>query len=238
MNTLLTTILLTAMAGLAIPVGAIIARFEKIGPRWLEEEFRHSVIAFGGGVLVSAVALVLVPEGVEKLSMPGIISAFLLGGIFFYGLGRLLARMKGSVSQLAAMLSDFIPEAIALGAAFATGGEAGVLLAVLITLQNLPEGFNSYREIVDSDSTWSNGKIIGLFFLLVPLGPVSGFIGHEWLSSFPSVIGFIMLFAASGILYLTFQDLAPQAKLERRNAPSLGAVLGFLLGVVGQKLIG
>ena len=226
------------MAGLGIPVGALLARIESIRPRWLEEELRHAIIAFGGGILISAVALVLVPEGVEKLSLTGIISAFVLGGASFYALDCLLARMKGSISQLAAMLSDFIPEAIALGAAFATGGEAGLLLALLITFQNLPEGFNAYREMVDSGSSWSRGKIIAVFFLLVPLGPLSGFVGHQWLSPYPAVIGFIMLFAASGILYLTFQDLAPQAKLERKKAPPLGAVLGFLVGLVGQELIG
>ncbi|MCG8598919.1 MAG: hypothetical protein MI807_02150 [Verrucomicrobiales bacterium] len=238
MSSLQQTLLLTTMAGLAIPVGALLARIEQIKPQWLEEEFRHSVIAFGGGILISAVALVLVPEGVKELSLSGVIAAFLAGGAVFYGIEYLLERSKGAMSQLAAMLSDFVPEAIALGAAFAGGGEAGLLLAVLITLQNLPEGFNAYREMADGDNSWSRTKITGVFFLLVPLGPVAGFAGHEWLSSYPAVIGFIMLFAASGILYLTFQDLAPQAKLEKRNAPALGAVLGFLFGLVGQQLIG
>ena len=76
-----------------------------------------------------------------------------------------------------------------------------------------------------------------MFFLLVPLGPIARFIGHERLSSHPEIIGFIMLFAASGILYLTFQDLAPQAKMKNRKVPALGAVLGFLLGLLGQQLI-
>ena len=112
MDTLSKNLLLTTMAGLAIPIGAIFARFENIRSKWLEEEFRHTVIAFGGGVLISAVALVLVPDGVERLpSGAGIISAFVLGGIVFYGLDRLLARAKGAMTQLVAMLSDFIPEA-------------------------------------------------------------------------------------------------------------------------------
>jgi len=47
-----------------------------------------------------------------------------------------------------------------------------------------------------------------------------------------------MLFCAGGILYLTFQDIAPQAKLERAWAPPLGAVVGFLIGLTGYMLIG
>jgi ZIP family zinc transporter len=46
-----------------------------------------------------------------------------------------------------------------------------------------------------------------------------------------------MLFAAGGILYLTFEDIAPQAHLARRWAPALGAVAGFMLGLLGQMLL-
>ena len=45
------------------------------------------------------------------------------------------------------MLSEFIPESIALGAAFATGENGAFTLVDLIALQNLLEGFNAYREL-------------------------------------------------------------------------------------------
>ncbi|MBB1383603.1 divalent cation transporter, partial [Shewanella sp. SR41-2] len=64
MSLLLTAIASTLLAGLAMPLGAIIARFEKVGNEWIEHEFRHSVMASGGGPLLSAGALVLVPEGI------------------------------------------------------------------------------------------------------------------------------------------------------------------------------
>lgn len=47
-----------------------------------------------------------------------------------------------------------------------------------------------------------------------------------------------MLFAAGGILYIIFQDIAPQSKLKNHWAPPLGAVAGFLLGVLGQVWAG
>ncbi len=76
-----------------------------------------------------------------------------------------------------------------------------------------------------------------MFFLLVPLGPIARFIGHETASSHPEIISWIMLFDASGILYLTFQDLAPSSKNEKSKVLALGAVLGFSLGHLGQQLI-
>lgn len=236
MNELVQVLLLTTMAGAAIPIGGVIAMFEKISPQWIDEEFRHSVIAFGGGVLISAVALVLVPEGVQVLSLGWIVTAFVAGAVVFWGLETLLARSQSSIAQLVAMLSDFIPEAIALGAAFAHGEKTGLLLAILIALQNLPEGFNAYREL-NATGDIGGKKLVLLLVACIPLGPLAGWVGYEHLSVYPRVVGFIMLFAASGILYLTFQDLAPQSKVENQRAPAIGAVLGFLLGVVGQVLL-
>jgi len=46
-----------------------------------------------------------------------------------------------------------------------------------------------------------------------------------------------MLFASGGILYLVFQDVAPQSHLKRHWAPALGAVVGFGVGMLGQLLI-
>jgi ZIP family zinc transporter len=228
-------VLLTAIAGLAMPAGAMLATIERIQPAWLEQELRHSVIAFGGGILLSAVALVLVPDGVEALSMPWVVGLFALGGIAFLLLDRALEASGNSASQLVAMLSDFLPEAMALGATFAVDRNTGMLLALLITFQNLPEGFNAYRELVSSGS---RGRwIIIAMCCLVPLGPAMGLAGHYWLAPHPEGIGGVMLFAASGILYLTFQDIAPQAKLSNRHAPALGAVAGFLVGVIGHMLL-
>jgi ZIP family zinc transporter len=51
------------------------------------------------------------------------------------------------------------------------------------------------------------------------------------------MLGGIMLFSAGGILYLIFQDVAPQSRLERHWGPALGAVLGFGVGMLGQMLV-
>lgn len=224
------------LAGAAIPLGGALALVERIRPRWLEREFRHFVIAVGGGVLLSAVALVLVPEGIEGESIVLVVAAMLAGGLSFMGLDVLLSRSKTSASQLAATLADFLPEAAALGAAYASGGSSGRLLALLIFMQNLPEGFNACREIASS-GTWSGRKVVLGFAALVPLGPAAGLCGLYLLGDHPTVNHAVMLFASGGILYLTFQDIAPQAKLARAWAPPLGAVFGFLLGVVGHMLL-
>jgi len=80
-------ILYTLGAGACIPLGGLIAYFEKIKPDWLENELRHSIIAFGGGVLLAAIALILVPEGTKYVDHSTLsVLLFLSGGFsFFYG---------------------------------------------------------------------------------------------------------------------------------------------------------
>lgn len=232
MSLLLVIVASTLLAGLAMALGATIACFEKIGEEWIEEEFRHGVMAFGGGALLSAVALVLVPEGIVNLNPLPACIWFIAGGLGFMLLDIYLKKINTPASQLAAMLSDFIPESIALGAAFATGSSSAFLLAALIALQNFPEGFSAYREL-NATSAYKPQKIIFMFSLMAILGPIAGVSGYLWLSESPVVIAAIMLFASGGILYSIFQDLAPQVKLEKHWAPPMGAVLGFVLGMFG-----
>ena len=228
-------LLWTTLAGACIPVGAGLARIEHIRPRWLEEELRHFVIAFGGGVLVGAVALVLVPEGSDRLPQPlAVVALMLAGGGAFMALDRGQAKRKRATPQFTAMTADFLPESLALGGMFAANAEGAVLLALLIGLQNLPEGFNSWREFASGQ--FNRRVAHGSMALIALLGPVCGLIGWLWLADRDAILGAIMLFAAGGILYLTFQDIAPQSRLERHWGPPLGAVLGFALAVLAKMV--
>ncbi|EPR69643.1 putative divalent heavy-metal cations transporter [Cyclobacterium qasimii M12-11B] len=46
-----------------------------------------------------------------------------------------------------------------------------------------------------------------------------------------------MVFASGGILYLLIQDIIPKSKLKNNYLSSLGAILGFLVGIIGEKII-
>ena len=237
MDEIISIIAYTLAAGACIPIGGLLAHIEKIKPKWLENEFRHSIIAFGGGILLAAVALVLVPEGVQYLQHSSLSVILLLcGGVCFFILERFLGARRREKPQFLAMLLDYIPESLALGGVFAIGAESAPLLAIFIGLQNLPEGFNAYREL-RATPTASSKRILGFMFLLVPIGPVIAMTGWLYFSENTMLLGATMLFASGGILYLIFQDIAPQSRMKRHWAPPLGAVLGFSLGMLGNNLI-
>ena len=224
------------LGGITIPLGGLIARFENIRSKWLEEELRHSILAFGAGALLSAVALVLVPEGIERLSPVPSIVAFTLGGLAFYGISRFLDGRGGASSMMIAMLLDFIPEALAMGAMFTAQSNMALLLALIIALQNLPESFNSFCEIREK-GRMAGGRILVIFVAIGLIGPLAAWIGFTLLSTHQPALGVVMLFASGGILYIIFQGIAPKVPLKNSLAPPLGVVAGFLFGMIGQMLL-
>ena len=229
-------IVLTFLSGLCILLGGFFAAIKPIFPRWIENEFRHFIIALGGGLLLGAVAIVLIPEGLSFLNYS--VSStliFLLGGILFFGIETYLGlRKKKNSPQLMGMLLDYIPEAIALGGLMATGSKSGLFLALLIGLQNIPEGFNAYREIKKNKT---KKQIFTFMSILALFGPLAGLTGFYLLANHLQILGAIMLLASGGILYIIFQDIAPQSRLNNHWLPPLGAVIGFTFALLGNILL-
>ncbi|MBL3824357.1 MULTISPECIES: ZIP family metal transporter [unclassified Marinobacter] len=229
---------LTVLAGACIPLGGLLASFEHIRPNWLEQEVRHFLIALGGGILLGAVSVVLIPEGQSSMGDSlWAIPAIIAGGLLFFGVERILGLKRRESPQLMGVMLDFIPEATALGGLAVVSPETAVLMAVLIAMQNLPEGFNAYRELVSLPG-YTSTKTLLFMTGLVMTGPLAGLLGYFFLSERPVVLGAIMLIASGGILYLIFQDIAPQSRLERHWGPPLGAVVGFCLALFSHDLVG
>ena len=224
------------VAGLAIIVGAAVARFLPSSRKETVQEAIHIAIAFGGGVLVAAVAFALVPMGLEALPLWLAVLLFFSGSLLFMWADVRLSCCGGSKAQFMAMLLDFVPEAVSLGAVFPHNPRLGVLLAIFIGAQNLPEGFNAYRELVSGQAR--PRRVLAMMFALSFLGPLAGVLGYFVLQSEPEVVGALMLVAGGGILYLVFQDIAPLIRMKRHWTPALGATLGFIVGMVGEKLLG
>ncbi|HUH37867.1 MAG TPA: divalent cation transporter [Spongiibacteraceae bacterium] len=227
------------LAGACVPLGAHLAQIQRFRRRWLEQELRHFVIALGGGLLLAAVALVLVPEGVHLVGGAfAPVALLFIGGVVFFLLERYQGRRHREAPQLTAMLADYVPESLAIGGMFSLHPKAALLLALLIGLQNLPEGFNAYLELAAHKRGGApRGAVMRRMWLIVPLGPLLALLGWSLLADGPLALGAVMLLASGGILYLVFQDIAPQAQLRRHWAPPLGAVVGFGLGLLGNLLV-
>ena len=225
-------------SGITVFLGGFLSKlFERNFRKGLiKEEIIHTSVAFGGGIIFAAVAFVLVPKGMNELSLAPIVIIFLSGAISFFFLDVYIEKRGGTISQLLAMLMDFVPEAIALGAVFAADHNLGLLLAIFIGLQNLPESFNSYIDL--RNSGYTSKKCLLILFFLSFSGILSAISGDLLLSNMPQLTASLMLFSSGGILYLIFQDIAPMSKLQKSWFPALGVNFGFLVGMIGQKMLG
>ncbi len=234
---LLKLILFSGFAGITVFIGGVLANIfdhhVKTSP--IKDQIIHTLMSFGAGIILSALALVLVPKGMEVLSVWGVMGSFLFGAILFMLIDRKLAKSGGQQATLLAMLMDFVPESIALGAVFAIEPQMALLLAVFIGLQNLPESFNSFRDLVQSG--FSIKKTLVIFFIISFFGIISALVGHFFLRQHPGLTAHLMIFASGGILYLLIQDIIPESKLDSNHLTSLGATLGFLIGIIGEMLI-
>jgi ZIP family zinc transporter len=231
---LLEGIILSLIAGLAITAGAGFASINLFRSVWIREEFRHGIIAFGGGALISAVAFVLIPDGAEHQANVSTILTFLSGGIAFMIIDRILANAKSNLAQFMAMMLDFIPEAIVLGAVIAEDYTKAVFIAIVIAAQNLPEGYAAFTEMQNKHN---KKKLLGMFLLVGISGPVYILLGSEVFAHYPNILGMMMTFCAGGILYLVFEDIAPHAVMKKHWLPPFGAVAGFTVGLIGYLYI-
>ncbi len=230
-------IIFSGFAGITVFIGGLLANFfnHHVKESPVKQEIVHALMSFGSGIMLSAIALVLIPNGMEELELTSIVVSFLAGALIFMSIDKYLTRKGGKTASLLAMLMDFIPESIALGAVFAVNTSMAYLLAIFIGLQNLPEAFNSFRDLVNSG--FKVKKTLVIFFFMSFLGIAGALLGHFVLSDYSNLTAILMTFSSGGILYLLVQDIIPESKLDNNYVASFGATLGFLIGIIGEKLI-
>jgi len=76
-------VLLSALAGLAAFAGAGLGWLDEHQKGLISAEMHRAIIAFGGGALIGAVGLVLVPHGLESQPLWLGLGTFLAGGLVF-----------------------------------------------------------------------------------------------------------------------------------------------------------
>lgn len=229
--------LYTMISGITIFLGGLVANYfnHHMEKTPVKAKITHFMMSFGWGVILSAVALVLVPKSMQWLDILPLSLLFLAGAISFFFLDRWLHKKAWKVGMLLAMMMDFIPESIILWSLFLVDPWAALFLAIFMGLQNFSEAFTAFRNLVLSG--FSVGKTLLFFFVLSFFGFFSALFGYFFLRDKPLIIAGLMSFSSGGILYLLFQDISPESRLKWVYITWIGAVFGFLLGMIGEKML-
>jgi ZIP family zinc transporter len=196
------------------------------------------VMAFGAGVLISAVAYDLVAEAFERSDGATLFTGLAAGAVAFY-IGDLLIdraggehrktstgmQASGSGAAIAfGTILDGIPEAVVLGTTVVTGLSWTFLIAVF--LSNLPEAMSATAGLYRAGT-----KASSILFLWAGTTAVSGIaalVGYLALGEMAQTPGaFIQAFAAGALLTMLADTMIPEAFQLGGPAAGLITVLGF-----------
>lgn len=208
------------------------------------------VMAFGGGVLVSAVAFELTAEAVKGGGWDATAAGLAAGSLAFFLGDRALARRGGedrkrstgpgpNAAALGIVLGailDGIPESAAIGISLLDGEGVSVAVVVAVFLSNVPESMSAAAGL---RATWSRGKILGLWAGVAVISALAAAAGYGVLGDLAGDwVAFTQAFAAGAILTMLADTMIPEAFDAEGRSPLTGVVttLGFALSALLSSL--
>ena len=225
-----------ALAASSLVIGAVIALLFKIRLRTI-----GLIMAFGSGVLISAVAFDLVEEAVGMASGYGwIIAGIFAGCAVFFGGDWLIDRSGGkerkdadggqeSGSSLAIVLGsvlDGIPESMVIGLTIFQGGAVGAAYLIAVFISNLPESISSTSGLVTSG--WKKARVLWMWIGIALISGVASLTGYALFQhSSPNVVAFVLAFAAGAILTMLADTMMPEAYQHAGKWVGVLTTLGF-----------
>jgi ZIP family zinc transporter len=201
------------------------------------------IMAFGSGVLISAVAYELVEDAFGTAGGSGAVGLGLLAGALTFFLGDLaIDRFGGDGrksaaggqdvgSGLAILLGtvlDGIPESIVLGLSLLGGGGVSVAMLAAVFISNLPEALSSTTGL--SKSGWDRQRVLRLWVLVTVVSALSSLAGYAFFDgASDAIVAFVQSFAAGALLTMLADTMMPEAFKYGGKQVGLVTTLGFAL---------
>jgi ZIP family zinc transporter len=239
------------LSGSALIVGAAIAWFVR-----LEQRLIAGIMAFGAGVLISALSFELMNEAWKRGGFVPVAGGFLGGAIVYSALNFIVSKhgakhrkrssagardkdkqknpANGMALAIGALL-DGIPESIVIGVSLLQGGAVGMVAVIAVFLSNIPEGLSSAAGMK------KEGRSANFVFLLwTAVTLVSGlaaWLGYVALAGTrPGMIAAVQAIAAGAMLAMIVDTMVPEAFEGTHDYAGLITVTGFLCAFVLSKV--
>jgi zinc transporter, ZIP family len=238
----------------ALVIGAALAYLANFPRRLIAD-----IMAFGCGVLISAVAYDLIEDGFLEGGLWPIVGGSLLGSAA-YTIANIMVSRRGArhrkrsgdqqrheqgkedvneeSSGLAIAIGsmlDGIPESIVLGVGLLQGGNVSIAVLVAIFLSNLPEGLSSAAGMRRAGR--SPIYVFGLWGGIALLSACASTLGAGLFgTASPWVLAMVNAIAAGALLTMIAETMIPEAVAGERSGTGILVVLGLLAAFVISQL--
>jgi ZIP family zinc transporter len=233
------------LGGGALVLGALVAWFVRV-----PQVVIASVMAFGSGVLISAVAFDLMAEAAETGGLLPTALGFVGGALAYLVANAVLARHgarhrkrsgnsaetqpseqehQGSGAAIAiGALLDGVPESVVLGLGLLSGGSVSLSVLAAVFISNVPEGLSSAAGMK------ANGRsaryVFGVWGGIALISGLAALLGYSALGGAPpQLVAVITAVAAGAILTMIADTMIPEAFERTRTWTGVIATLGFLV---------
>jgi ZIP family zinc transporter len=237
------------LAGSALLIGASLGYFTKISQKWIA-----SVMAFGSGVLISAISFELMDEAYKSGGFDSTSIGFIAGGTVYTLINFYLSNKgakhrkrsqkkqpsenehEGSGLMIAiGSLIDGIPESIVIGLTLLKGGAVSTTAVVAIFISNIPEGLSSSAGMKTAGR--SAIYIFTLWAIIALASGAASAIGYSAFQNFSAdVVAATTAIAAGAMIVMIVSTMIPEAFEEVHSLIGLITLLGFLISFILSKL--
>lgn len=237
------------VSGSALVLGALVAYFRHVPAKLIA-----LVMAFGSGVLISALAFELMDDAYKRGGFDSAAFGFIAGAIIYSGANYLLSHRgakhrkrsggqqpseeenPGSGVAIAiGALIDGIPESIAIGLSIIHGGAVSLAAVIAIFLSNVPESLSSTAGM--KKARRSAKYIFSIWGGIAIVSGIAALVGFAVFRHFsPDVIAATVAIAAGAILSMLSSTMIPEAYEKAHDWIGIVTVLGFLAAFILSKL--
>jgi ZIP family zinc transporter len=231
------------IGGASLIIGGLIALYLTISRRVL-----GFIMAFGSGVLISAIAYELVEDAIERAAGRPVALGLFAGAIAFFAGDVLISRLGGSGRKASSgeqaegntlpivvgIVLDGVPEAIVLGISLLSGGVSVAMLSAIF-ISNLPEAIAGTTGL--QAAGWRRGRILALWATVALVSALACAAGYTLLDTAdPRLIAFIQAFAAGALLTMLADTMMPEAFEHAGISVGLWTTLGFAVAFAITQL--
>jgi len=223
------------------------------------ETFMHNLLAFAGGVMISISFLQLIPESIKLSSIYICVFGIIIGSLFMFSLDKIIPHIHPGLNKpedseknkkikrvaiylLAGICLHNIPEGIAIGISLSSGFNLSLLIAIAITVHDIPEAI-----CTSAPYFYSTGKRLKAFLLssLTAVATIAGLLLSYFILNdiSPLFMGIIIAATAGIMIYISGDELIPLSCNKENCSMKKGkfrhsAIFSLILGIIFVLLLG